>query len=129
MKRLIHIVLLATGIYLFIIMPSCNYGYLESIKVEIPDTVSFSNDVIPIFNESCNESGCHSPGGIAPDLTPENAYWDLWLYGMVDTTDPESSLLYTRMASTSNPMPPTSKLRDDKIQLILAWIEQGALDN
>ena len=129
MKRLLAITLFITGAYILMLTPSCDYGYVEPVIIDIPDTVSFSNDIIPIFNNNCNESGCHSTGGIAPDLTPQNAYFELWLYGMVDTANAESSTLYIRMASTSNPMPPTGKLTDDKVQLVLAWIEQGALDN
>jgi hypothetical protein len=30
---------------------------------EVTRTVSFSNDIVPIFNSSCNISGCHNSGG------------------------------------------------------------------
>lgn len=108
---------------------SCDYGYLEPIVIDIPDTVSFSKNIVPIFTSNCNESGCHTTGGIAPDLTPTNAYWDLWMNGMIDTSAAKMSILYSRLTSIPDPMPPTGNLSEDKIQLVLAWIDQGAPDN
>ena len=47
--------------------------YLESgilvIEPPVIDTtiqVSFSEEIIPIFNKSCNFSGCHNTGGTFP---------------------------------------------------------------
>ena len=111
------------------IYPSCTKDYFEPVEIDIPDTVSFSQYIIPIFSEHCAISGCHETGGVAPDLTPDNAWSDLWLYGFVDTTSPPSSELYERMISNSEPMPPSGKLTGGQDQLVLAWIEQGALDN
>lgn len=110
-------------------MTSCQKEILVPNPVEVPDTVSFAADVIPIFNESCNMSGCHITGGISPNLTPENAYFDLTITGMIDVDDPEGSLLYTRMISTTKPMPPAGKLADGKLEIVLKWIQQGGLDN
>lgn len=128
--RKLHIVLLflavAMGLSLY---PSCTKDYLVPVVVDIPDTVSFSQYIIPIFNENCNASGCHSSGGVAPDLSSVNAWSDLWLYGLVDTVDDESSILYQRMYSTSNPMPPSGKLPGGEDQLVLEWIKQGAQNN
>lgn len=129
MRELAIVFGLVTGAFYIMLFQSCDYGYLEPVEVVIPDTVSFAADVQPIFTESCTGADCHIAGGVAPNLTVENAYWDLWLYGMVDTTDPESSIVYNRMASSSNPMPPNGILGEDKIQLVLVWIEQGARDN
>jgi hypothetical protein len=129
MRVLITILLLAGASCYFMSLQSCDYGYLEPVEIVIPDTVSFAADIIPIFTDNCVESGCHVSGGVAPNLTEDNAYWDLWLYDMVDTTNPEESLLYQRMVSTSNPMPPVGTLTEDKTQLIRVWIEQGARNN
>ncbi|NNC94231.1 MAG: hypothetical protein HKN92_01635 [Chitinophagales bacterium] len=111
------------------ISSSCNYDYFEPVVVIIPDTVSFSQDIMPIFDESCNTSGCHVSGGVSPDLTLASAWFELWIFGYIDTANATSSGLYQVMNSESDPMPPNGKLPEDKVQLVLAWIEQGALDN
>lgn len=74
-------------------------------------------------------SPCHSSGGQVPNLTAANAYTQLMSLGYVDTTNAEGSTLYLRMNSSTNPMPPSGKLSDDKINKVLAWIKQGAQNN
>lgn len=105
---------------------SCKYDFAIPVYEPLPDTVSFLNDIIPIFDESCNMSSCHTSGGIAPDLSANVAYDNLLLYGSVDTLNPENSILYTKM---NDNMPPTGLLSTNKINLILKWIDQGANEN
>lgn len=96
---------------------------------EITRTVSFSQDIIPIFNESCSISGCHSSGGQKPDLTEANAYNSLAIGGYVDTNTPDNSLLYLKVSGQKGtPMPP-SGVNKQYAALILAWIKQGANNN
>jgi hypothetical protein len=96
---------------------------------EITRTVSFSADIIPIFNASCNTSGCHSAGGIKPDLSPTNAFNSLNGGGYINTSEPESSELYLWMTGKKSvPMPP-SGINKDYNSLVLAWIKQGAQNN
>jgi hypothetical protein len=102
---------------------------LVSDVPEITRTVSFSQDIIPIFNESCNLSGCHSSGGQKPDLTEPNAYNSLATGGYVDKSTPENSLLYLKVSGQKGtPMPP-SGVNKEYAALILAWIKQGANNN
>lgn len=129
MNRIVVLLQMLLGALSFMILPSCDYEYIEPIKVEIPDTVSFQGLILPIFEDNCAKSGCHVSGGVAPDLSSEDAHDNLWLYNLVDTTEPTSSILYERISSESSPMPPTGRLTNDKIKLILAWIEQGAKNN
>ena len=91
---------------------------------------SFSADVLPIFEAKCVM--CHgSMGG-----------WDGSSYEGTMTTgdnapvvipgDPEGSLLGQKLLGTHTQgaiMPPGGKLPDREIQVILDWIEAGALDN
>ena len=107
------------------ILVSCEYEWIQPEKKPIPETVSFSNDIIPIFNNGCNTSVCHGPGSKPPDLSPDNAYNSLMDGGYVDTTTPEASILYTSMKSGSMKFYTTPGDED----LILAWIEQGAENN
>lgn len=129
MKKIVGFLICLGVALVLMVNPSCNYDYLEPVEIIIPDTVSFSENILPIFDDNCAKSGCHVTGSIAPDLTPANAWFELWVYGFVDTTDAQSSILYERISSASDPMPPTGKMTEDKVQLILAWIEQGALNN
>ncbi len=117
------------GASLILSFNSCQKDYLVPEPIVIPDTVSFAMNIMPIFNESCNMSGCHNTGGFAPDLTENNAYAQLAIYGMIDLEEPTSSVLYQRMVNQAKPMPPSNILPEAKIQLVLSWIEQGALDN
>jgi mono/diheme cytochrome c family protein len=94
------------------------------------EPVSFSEDVMPIFEQNC--AGCHgSMGG-----------WDASSYESVMTTgnnaptvipsDVEGSLLAQKIQGTQSDgsmMPPGEKLPDEDIQIILDWIQAGAQDN
>jgi mono/diheme cytochrome c family protein len=91
---------------------------------------SFSAEVMPIFEAQC--AACHgSFGG-----------WSAASYGDVMTTgdnapavipgDAENSLLAQKILGTHEEgtiMPPSGKMDDDEIQVILDWIEAGASDN
>ena len=96
---------------------------------EITRTVSFTQDLVPIFNASCNSSGCHNAGGKSPDLSPVNAYGALTNGGYVNTGDPEGSELYLWMTGKRGAPMPTSGINPDYNSLVLAWIKQGALNN
>jgi len=96
---------------------------------EVTRTVTFSNDIIPIFNSSCNISGCHSPGGKAPDLSAANAYNSLMGGGYINTDDPYSGELYLWMTGKKGTPMPVSGVNKDYNALVLAWIKQGAQNN
>ncbi|MDH4091642.1 MAG: hypothetical protein OEV74_14330 [Cyclobacteriaceae bacterium] len=123
MKGLIHCMLIAIAISGALV--SCTYEELIPPKVEVPDSVKFSANIIPIFNTSCNSVGCHSKSGIPPDLTEANAYNSLIFFGYVDTDVPESSILYEKITTGSM----KDNATDQDRALILEWIKQGALDN
>ena len=90
--------------------------------------VSFSQDVLPIFQANC--AACHGAfGGWASDS-----------YNAVMTTgnnapavipgDPDGSLLVQLLQDPGGRlMPPGRALPADQIQLIIGWIAGGALDN
>jgi hypothetical protein len=108
------------------ILCSCEYEWIKPVKTTIPDVVSFSADVMPIFNNGCNTGVCHGPGATPPDLSEANAYNSLITGGYVDTDTPESSTLYVTM--TTGSMRPYVQNPGDA-DIILAWIEQGAENN
>ncbi len=96
---------------------------------EITRTVSFASDIISIFNSSCNTSGCHSSGGISPDLTVVNAYNSLRNGGFINTGDPQTSELYLWMTGKRGTPMPLSGANKNFNALVFAWIKQGAQNN
>jgi hypothetical protein len=123
------------GLVLFFVvfMTSCYYDEVipadKKINPDIVDEISFSKDIIPIFNASCNSAGCHKAGAIPPDLTPANAYTALNSGGYINTASPETSELYLWMkGSKSTPMPLSGPNVTYNAK-VLAWIKQGAKNN
>lgn len=105
--------------------------YDDSVLVGLEETreISFAQDMLPLFDQHCNSSGCHNTGGIPPDLSADKAYNALTNGNYVDLEAPESSELYQWMTGNrSSPMPlsgPDAKLN----AIVLAWIKQGARNN
>jgi hypothetical protein len=124
MKRHIPLTIIAIGL---IALQSCQYDWVqEEPEVPITDTLSFATDIQPIFNLSCNGSGCHAKGGFDPDLTAENSYSALFAENLINTADPESSGLYLSVIKGGS-MESFAKSGD--ANKILTWIQQGALNN
>ncbi|MFH1121173.1 MAG: hypothetical protein V1775_15245 [Bacteroidota bacterium] len=107
------------------LLSGCEYDYVEPDNTPLPTEVSFATDIMPVFNASCNMAGCHATGAAEPDLTPANAYSSLQDGGYINTNDPASSLIYTAMATGSMKSYSTTS----QVNLILAWIQKGALNN
>lgn len=126
-KRLVKI-LFSIGFLLSISLVSCEWNQYESDVVGI-ENINFSNDIMPIFNQNCNSIGCHNNGGVAPDLSPENAYQDLIDKNLIDLNSPPNSELYVRMTNVQAPMPISGVLSDKVLQTVLVWIEEGAQNN
>ena len=116
---------------LLILMGSCYYDD-PPLPGEIdPELVSFNNHIVPIFERACDSPNCHDTGAVPPDLTDENAYDALLAGGYVNTTLPTSSVLFLRVDGTTAGaiMPPEGRLPQFEIDLILAWIQKGALND
>ena len=116
MRRLVLLlagvlVALATGCEKYIIPPPV-----------IEEGVSYSEQVQPIFDDKC--VNCHS-GGMDPDLRPEESYEFLTTNGYVDTLNPESSLIYSKLLSG----PHASRATEEEKLIILQWITEGAQNN
>jgi len=114
------------AVLMFLFLVSCTKDYLVP-----PDSpaqgVSFSNDVIPIFNNNC--ISCHN-GGVSPNLTADKAYGELTSNNdLVIPNDPENSELYHRVNGQGSMMPPSGMMPTSKIDVIYQWIKEGALNN
>lgn len=93
-----------------------------------PQFVSFSGDLIPLFNTHCNTTGCHDAvPAHKPSLVPEKAYTAITSGGYINTAVPNSSKLYTVVQTGA--MPPTGALPANNAQLILDWVRNGAPNN
>ena len=115
---------------LMLIMNACYYDeVLPQESVGDVGEMSFSADIIPIFNASCNVSGCHNKGGQKPDLSAENAFNTLTNGGYIDKATPESSSLYLWMTGKKGTPMPVSGSNATYNAKVLAWIEQGAHNN
>lgn len=111
---------------------SCKYDDVlpeELVDIDPTDSISFSDDVMPIFNASCNISGCHDAGGTDPDLTPANAYDALFNGGYIDLTTPENSELYQWMVGNRKFDMPLEGPNANYNATVLLWIQQGAQEN
>lgn len=125
MKKPLKILILM-GMALF--LSSCYYDEFPPDVVDVPDEVSYSADIMPLWEGQCYS--CHQ-GNIPPDLTPELSYNSL-LNGFVEPNDSENSILYLSLIHAPNvsPMPtPTEQWPASKTELVKAWIDQGAKDN
>ena len=97
---------------------------------QLPAVVSFSTNIVPVFNASCNSSGCHSATAPAAglNLTPASAYSSLMAKNETYTVNPTASNLYIEIANGEMPKG-GSPLSSYNQQLVLKWIQQGALNN
>lgn len=99
--------------------------------------VSFSNDVMPIFNSRCLL--CHGEGAAYPlQLAPQKIAYDELIGGAnssgepyINPKNPGSGYLYELISGEGELVMPLNDepLTSEQIQTILNWIEQGALNN
>jgi uncharacterized membrane protein len=111
-----------------LIFGGCAYNFIveeQVIDPSDPDApeVSFSAQIAPIFSSKC--TACHYTGNQMPDLTPDNAYNSLNSSRYINTSAPESSLIYTKPSPTGTHMQYT----EAEAALVLTWITQGAQNN
>ncbi|PZF72883.1 hypothetical protein [Taibaiella soli] len=97
------------------------------------NTVSFARDIVPVLRQNCALSGCHTGSAPTGNLNLDSgiAYAALMKpgTGYINTATPTASLLYSQLTSTADPMPPTGKLDNCTISLVLKWIQQQAPNN
>lgn len=101
--------------------------YYDVVITEPDDTTiakSFSNDVLPVFSSSC--VSCHDGTITLPDLRGSNAYKSLTLGNYLSISDPEKSVLITKIRSGH---PYQGALAEGEIQRLIGWIAEGAKEN
>ena len=131
MKYFINLLLFL--IFTSIVFIACD----DTLPTEIPipeKDVSYAKHIQPIFNNHCNNSGCHNSednaGGVS--LT---SYGDLFATPfLIIKYSPNESHLYLAVSGQSiSLMPPpygnAFPLSDNQINGIKTWIEEGAEAN
>ena len=101
--------------------------FIPRVFSQTPANVDFARDVQPIFRQNC--IGCHGPAkqNSGLRLDRKSSVLKPGVRRVVPGSS-ENSFLYYRVAGSDYgmQMPPTGALRPDQVQIIKAWIEQGA---
>lgn len=96
----------------------------EGIPADQMPQICFTEQVYPIFQNSCATAGCH-------DATAQSGYDFRDTKAILDAVvagSPDKSAAYQAMTSTFQLMPPKNPLSESKRAIIRLWIEQGALE-
>jgi hypothetical protein len=127
MKRLV----IYTSMFLFVAMALVMTGcYKNVISPESdpdgpPQSVSFKQDLAPLFQSNCALSGCHVSGAHKPYLTSDISYQQIVGGGFVNTVVPKASILYEKVNGEMSEYIPS---KSDK-QKVFDWIRNGAPNN
>lgn len=115
-------------VLLSLITSSCYYDTFPENQLPIPDEVSYSEDIQPLWNQDC--VSCHQ-GNIPPNLSADVSYNSLITGGYVIEFNASESVLYHSLLGIEGVslMPPSSRWPDDQIQLVEKWIDDGAENN
>ncbi|MCC6754631.1 MAG: hypothetical protein IT266_11680 [Saprospiraceae bacterium] len=112
-----------------------DHGHSCDTVVDPPagDTLSYNNFIKPMLAKGCVQ-GCHNPSHPKLDLRPPVSYNQLVADGFnapyVDPVQPESSLLIRHLRGELLLMPQGGPAwSSEKIDSVLTWIRQGALNN
>ena len=106
---------------LIMIFSSCEKVIFPESEIILPDTISYSLQIQPIWDAKC--INCHG-GQRNPDLRPPVSYNSLINRNYVDTSDAAGSKLIQKLYGSHN-----SRASETEKQLILEWINEGARDN
>ena len=107
-----------TGCYKNVISP-------ESDPDGAPQSVSFKDDLAPLFESHCALSGCHVSGAHHPYMTSDVSYRQIVNGGYVNTVIPKASILYQKVNGEMSEYIPS---KSDK-QKVYDWIRNGAPNN
>lgn len=115
--------------------PGLQGSSVASVALSAKDTVSFANDVLPIFQQRCAE--CHGAtdenGEVRTEVSLNLIEYERVMAGsefgtVIEAGDPANSFLLDMivdgtMPEQGDPVP------EDEIAIIRAWIEAGAPNN
>jgi len=101
--------------YTFVVMPDLPVNVVAMFEQANDDLISFSNTIVPIFETYCSTPGCHDGmSGISPYVTHRQIFRDR--EGI-------------RESVITGLMPTNAIMPQAQIDLVVAWIDQGAPNN
>ncbi len=113
-----------TCLFIMALATSCHYDEVLPREIEIPvEPISYSLNIQPFFDAKC--VSCHA-GSVPPDLSASVSYNELISGNYIDTANPENSSLYE---SIDNGGSMEIYATAEERAILLAWIEQGAMNN
>lgn len=98
---------------------SCKHDGVPADQLE---QICFTDQVLPIFQNSCGTSGCHDSRGEAGYVFTDYTS----IMKAINPGNADKSKAYQAITSTFQLMPPNNALPIGKRTLIRLWIEQGA---
>ena len=113
---------------------SCNSSTDPNyIDLDFPEKgeISYRNNVEPFLRVRCAYAGCHSNAHQAGGMDLTNWFSMISIGGFINTANVESSL-FLQVANGQNPHLTNLyliKVRENQVNGIQRWIEQGALNN
>ena len=118
-------------LFLSVCLISCSTGVNEPRDIVFPDSnVSYRSHVQPLFDISCNFSGCHNDIDQAGNLVLRSYFDLLNRPAMISPGDSANSLL---VKITSERLPhsaPISRLIfPEQARGIAVWVQEGASNN
>lgn len=125
MIKIVHLIRRVALFSFILALSGCYYDKIE--EGTIPQQVSFTTDIQPIFNTNC--TSCHPTLVSPPDLSSGNSYNSITNGDYIIGNDLDGSTLYQRLLGNPSIMPPSGSLSASEINLVKNWIEQGALNN
>lgn len=97
-----------------------------------PDTIYFKQVILPLLNSNCAVTGCHDAGTAENDIILSD-YQNIITTGDVIPFQPEESDIIEVLFETDpeESMPPAGNtpLTTEQKNLLIGWINQGALNN
>jgi hypothetical protein len=119
-------VLSASTIFsILFLLNSCKH---DGIPADQFPPISFKDQIVPIFQNTCGTAGCHNGNGGESKYNfadPSGAD----ILSSVVPYDAAKSKAYQAITSTIQIMPPDGSLTTNQRTLIRLWIDQGAKTN
>jgi hypothetical protein len=103
-----------------LLINSCKH---EGIPADQMPQVCFTEEILPVFQNSCGTTGCHD------SKSAEHGYTFTDYASIMKSITPgdaDKSKAYQAITSTFELMPPDNPLPEGKRSIIRLWIEQGA---
>jgi len=103
----------------------------ELVSTCDPDTVYFTNDILPLVVSSCGTTGCHDEDSHKDGVILTD-YTSIIRTGKIKAGDPGDSEFLESLTDDGDdlmPPPPFDPWNSDQVEMVRKWIAQGAQNN